>query len=291
MKTHYFFIFLFLAAINCSQAQQQAQPGFRVASYNIRYAAEADEQSGNGWDIRKQPLSELISSHGFDIVGTQEGNTSQLADLSELLPGYAYLAHPYGGQDGLLSNCAIFYKAARFDALDSGVFWLSETPDMPSIGWDASDRRICYWTQFREKETGKTFFFFNVHFYWRKHIAKEQSGPLLARKIREIAGSQPVICTGDFNSLSETTQIQAVKGLLSDAYEVTQTPRVGVEGTGFPGGVFQGQPGGRIDYIFVSPHFQVVDYRVLSDTYNGDHYPSDHLPVTSWLSWSTETAH
>ncbi len=267
------------------------QPGFRVASYNIRYEAEADEQSGNGWGLRRQPLATLIQTHAFDLVGTQEGNARQLAELNQLLPGYAYLAHPYGGSDGLLSNCAIFYQTERFDVLDSGVFWLSETPDIPSIGWDASDRRIRYWAKFKEKETNREFFFFNVHFYWRKHVAREQSGPLLVRKIRGIAPGQPVICTGDFNSTVETTQIKAIKELLLDVYDVTRTPRKGGEGTAFPGGVFHGQPRGRIDYVFVSSAFTVEDYHVISDTYNGDRYPSDHLPVTSGLTWSDLNQH
>lgn len=283
MKTIYSFIYFILLGLAIANAQQ----GFRVASYNIRYAAAADEQSGNGWEVRKQPLATLITRHGFDIVGTQEGNVQQLAGLNNLLSGYAYLGSPYGGS-GDLHNCATFYKTALFDVLDSGVFWLSETPDTPSIGWDASDRRICHWTKFREKKTGKEFFFFNVHFYWRKQLARAQSGPLLVRKIRDIAGDHPVICTGDFNSTAETTQIEAVKALLSDAYDVTKTPRKGVEGTGFPGGVFQGKPGGRIDYIFISDHFNVEDYRVISDVYNDDRYPSDHLPVTSLLTWSSD---
>jgi len=281
MKTITCLLYFTLVSVCVCHSQQ----AFRVASYNIRYAAEADEQSGNGWEVRKQPLTNLIARHRFDIVGTQEGNARQLDELNALLPGYRYLGHPYGGPDGQLHNCATYYKADLFEALDSGVFWLSETPDTPSIGWDASDRRICHWIRFRQKNTGREFFFFNVHFYWRKHLARKQSGPLLLSKIKEIAGGQPAICTGDFNSTPEKAQIQAVKTLLSDAYDASKTPREGVEGTGFPGGVFQGQPGGRIDYIFVSKDFQVEDYKVISDVYNGDHYPSDHLPVTSKLTW------
>ena len=281
MKTIWFCILLVLVASNSSRAQG----GFRMATYNIRYAAAADEQSGNGWELRKMPLATLISGHGFDIVGTQEGNAQQLGDLTALLPGYQYVGHPYGGSDGQLHNCATFYKTDLFDVLDSGVFWFSETPDTPSIGWDADDRRICQWVQFREKSTSNTFFVFNVHFYWRNHTAKEQSGPLLVRKIKEIAGDQPAICNGDFNSPPETSQIQAVAALLSDSRAITQTPPKGAEGTNLGGGVFQGEPNARIDYIFVSPHFSVTDYEVLSDVYNGNHHPADHLPVTARVGW------
>lgn len=270
--------------IGITQAKINQKTSFRVAAYNIRYAAEADEKTGNGWDLRKGPLARLVTQHDFDIVGTQEGNSRQLEDLKKLLPAFDIVSHPYGGK-GDLHNAAIFYKKELFELIDSGVFWLSETPEVPSIGWDATDRRVCNWAKFKDKRSGKKFYFFNAHFYWRKHIAKQESGPLMARKIKEIAGDTPVIVTGDFNSRPETPQIAAIKKIVNDAYDVTMTAKQGAEGTGFPGGVFQGDPGGRIDYIFVSPKIRVLDYKVLSDRYNDDRYPSDHLPVTSLIEF------
>lgn len=257
---------------------------FRIAAYNIRYAAEMDEQSGNGWAIRKGPLASLIQQHQFDIVGTQEGDGNQMDDLKKLLPEFDQVLHPYGGT-GDLHNLGILYKGDLFEPLDKGVFWLSETPDTASIGWDATDRRICQWAKFRDKKSSKEFYVFNTHFYWRKEIARRESGPLLAAKIKSIAGDYPVLVTGDFNSRPETPQIKDILTGLKDAYEATESARKGVEGTGFPGGVFQGTPGGRIDYIFVGPEVRVLDYEVLSDVYNGDRYPSDHLPVTSTVTF------
>lgn len=257
---------------------------FRVAQYNIRVSTSADDASGNGWNIRKTPLSQLIIRHDFDIVGTQEGNTSQLTDLKALLPGYDYVAAPYGGSSGTSHNCAIFYKKNMFEVLTTGTFWFSETPDVPSIGWDATDRRICHWAKLKEKTSGKEFYFFDVHFYWQYTTAKQNSGPLMAQKIREIAGGAPAISTGDYNSGPTTSQILIMLTVMSDAHDITLTPRIGPEGTGFAGGVFQGIPGSRIDYIFVSSHFSVLDYAVLTDSYNDGRYPSDHLPVTSMVS-------
>lgn len=281
---------LCLALLNYGDATGEAQyPSpkkiqFRAATYNIRYAAEADEQSGNGWDLRKKAVSDVIRGHQFDVVGTQEADAAQLADLKQLLPGYDYTGHPYGGK-GDSHNGVTFYRADLFEVMDSGVFWFSETPDEPSIGWDATDRRICNWTKFKVKDSGKEFFFFNVHFYWQFEVAKRESGPLLVQKIKEIAGEAPAICVGDFNSTAETPQIKAVKTLLHDAYDRSKTPRQGVENTNLGGGVFQGVPKNRIDYIFISSHFEVEDYKVISDIYDGVHYPSDHLPVTSLLTY------
>ncbi|MDR0869973.1 MAG: endonuclease/exonuclease/phosphatase family protein [Planctomycetaceae bacterium] len=257
---------------------------FRVATYNIRYLAPADEETGNGWDVRKEPIKTLILSHDFDIVGTQEGYITQLSDLESLLPGYAYVGAPYAGKNGILHNNAIFYKTEKFEALFGGQFWLSETPEKPSFSWDATDRRMCVWTKFREKASGIEFYFFDTHFYYRYTIARRESGKIIVRKIREIAGESPVICVGDFNSKSDSEQIGDIKTLLSDSFQVTKTPPTGPENTAFPGGVFEGQPGSRIDYIFVSKQFTVQDYAVLPDTRSDGKYPSDHLPVTARLS-------
>lgn len=268
-----------------AKIESLAKMSFRVASYNIRYQSKDDVISGNTWEVRKQPLAELIKKHKFDLVGTQEGDAAQIEELKHLLPGFDYVHHPYGGKTHVLHNCATFYRTSLFTVLDKGVFWFSETPDQPSIGWDATDRRICYWTKFRTKRTGQEFFTFNLHFYWQFKQAKEESGPLLVKKIKEIAKDAPVIAMGDFNSTVNTPQIQAIKKILSDAYEITKSKPQGGPNTNLGGGNFQGEPKDRIDYIFLSQHFSVKKFQTLSDKYGDNRYPSDHLPISSLLSF------
>lgn len=267
-----------------SSLPQTVMSKFKAATYNIRYDAAADTESGNGWEIRKKPVVELMQKHGFDIVGTQEGDAGQLADVLELMPGYAVTAYPYGGK-GDLHNAAIFYRKDLFEPLDQGVFWLSETPEQQSIGWDASDPRICQWVHLRDQRNGKEFYFFNAHFYWRNKEAKAQSGPLIARKVSEIAGDRPAFLVGDFNSTAETDQVRAIAQVLDDAFDKTQIEPKGPEDTNLGGGNFIGPPKGRIDYIFVSPQIQVRDYEVYADRYGSNRYPSDHLPVACQVAF------
>lgn len=276
-------VFLLLSVVGTGdmQASQHVESDsveVHVSTFNIRYNAAADVESGNGWNVRREPVAELILTHGFEIIGTQEGDQDQIADLLELMPQYAVTSYPYGGQ-GDLHNAAIFYRKDRFEKLDEGVFWLSETPDEPSIGWDATDPRVCQWARFQDQASGRIFYFFNAHFYWQLHQARAQSGPLIAKKIQEIAGSDPVILVGDFNSTAETSQIEAIRSMMNDTFQVTQLPPKGVEGTNLGSGNFLGPAQGRIDYIFVSKNIQVKDYAVFSDRHKGDRYPSDHLPV------------
>lgn len=250
-----------------------------VATYNLRYNNKGD--GVNAWPNRKDQVKALIQFHEFDLFGTQEVLRDQLNDVDELTE-FSFLGA--GRDDGKEAgeHSAIFYKKNRFKVLDSGNFWLSETPDKPGKGWDATCcNRICSWAKFSDLMTKKEFFFFNVHFDHQGVEARRQSGKLMAVKIKEIAKNAPVILTGDFNSTPETEQIQTIQTLLSDAHAVTKTPPYGPEGT-FNAFKFDAPMDKRIDYIFVSKQFDVLKYGVLTDA-KDQRYPSDHQPVVTKL--------
>lgn len=248
-----------------------------TASFNIRY--ENTQDGINAWSNRKEQVKSLIRFHDFDIFGIQEGMINQVKGIAEL-DQYAWIGK--GRDDGKEAgeHCAVFYKKERFKLLESGNFWLSETPDIPSLGWDAPNcKRICSWGKFKDLDSKKTFFFFCVHFDHQGKEARRQSGILMVEKIRKIAGGSPVICVGDFNSIPDTEQIGTIKTLLNDAYEVTIQPPYGPVGTtnGFK---FDAPMKHRIDYIFVSKQIKVQKYGVLTDAYE-QRYPSDHQPIVA----------
>lgn len=275
---------LLMAAFAAGLFGCSSETEFRLASYNIRYDAHADAQGGDAWDDRKGSVAELLLSHEVDIAGTQEGNRQQLDDLLALMPDYDCICHPYGGKDGNLHNCATFYRRDRFEVLDEGTFWYSETPDEKSLGWDATDLRICNWGRFRDKRSGREFYLFNSHFYWRLKEAKRNSGKVLRDKVRQIAGDAAVICTGDFNSTDDSLQIKDIEELLRDARRISESAPAGPEKTDLGGGNFQGEPKARIDYVFVNGRVKVRSYEVPEDVRPNGHYPSDHLPVVCRLA-------
>lgn len=253
----------------------------RVASYNLRYDAKDDYKSGNGWNIRKYALAKLITAHEFDIIGTQEGNYDQMDALMDLLPGYAYVGYPYGGATGRNHTASIVYRKSEFDLIDQGEFWYSETPNVQSVGWDATDLRICTWARMRHKASGQEFYFFSSHFYWRYVTAKRQSGKVLADKVRAIVRDDlPVISTGDLNSPPASPQIADISAHLQDAYKISKAAPVGPTATAYHGGIFTGLTNERIDYIFVNKKVAVLSYASLDDTYDNGRHPSDHLPIT-----------
>jgi endonuclease/exonuclease/phosphatase family metal-dependent hydrolase len=246
-----------------------------VATYNLRFNNPNDGL--NSWPYRKEHVKALIRYHGFDIFGTEEGLIGMLKDLSEMKE-YAFIGK--GRDDGKEAgeHSAIFYRKSRFALLKKGDFWLSETPDKPSYGWDArGNRRICSWGEFKDKDSGTKFYFFCVHFDDQGEIARRESAKLMIKKIKEIAGSSPVFCVGDFNSTPETEQINTMKTLLHDSRDVTVMPPYGPIGT-FEGFNFEAPLKDRIDYIFVNNQIRVLKYGVLTDSYDCRYF-SDHLPV------------
>jgi endonuclease/exonuclease/phosphatase family metal-dependent hydrolase len=253
----------------------------KVATYNLRMDTPSD--SANAWPYRKEAVKALIRYHDFDIVGTQEGFLHQLKDVCELQE-YAYSGS--GREDGKDAgeHSAILYKKDKFTILDSGDFWLRETPDTPGLGWDATCcNRICSWVKFKDIPSGAEFYCFNVHFDHQGVIARIESGKLMIRKIKEIAQDAPIILTGDFNSTPDTEQIQALSAFLHDARSISAQQPYGPEGT-FNRRFSNPIGENRIDYIFVSDAFRVNKYAVLTDYREFPYYPSDHQPVVVGLS-------
>ncbi|GAB2787227.1 endonuclease/exonuclease/phosphatase family protein [Rhabdobacter roseus] len=251
-----------------------------VATYNLRYNTASD--GVNAWPNRKENVKALVQYHEFDLFGTQEALRGQLDDVAELKE-FAFLGK--GRDDGQQGgeHSAIFYRKDRFKVLESGDFWLSETPDVPGKGWDATCcNRICSWAKFQDLNTKKQFYFFSVHFDHQGVKARQESGKLMVKKIQEIAKSTPAICVGDFNSTPDTEQIKHMQTLLSDAHQVTKVPPYGPEGT-FNAFKWDAPLRDRIDYIFVSPKIQVLKYGVLTDA-KEQRFPSDHLPVVAKIT-------
>jgi len=261
--------------ICCIGVQLNAQDALTIASYNLRYNNSGDGE--NAWPNRKENVKALIRFHEFDLFGTQEGLIGQIKDIAELNEFSYYGKGRDDGKEGG-EHSVIFYKKDRFRLLASGDFWLSETPDKPGKGWDATCcNRICSWVKLKDNMTGKEFYFFNVHFDHQGVQARKESGKLMVKKIREIAGNSTVICTGDFNSTPETEQILEMQSLLKDAQKVSEAPPYGPEGT-FNAFKFDAPMKDRIDYIFVSNNIRVLKYGVLTDA-KDQRYPSDHQPV------------
>lgn len=259
-------------------AQRKPANYINVMSYNIRYNNTQDGE--NAWPNRKDNVKALIKYHDADILCVQEALALQVDQLSE---NTNYDRVGVGRTDGKLEGefSAIYFDKTRFTKKDGGTFWLSETPEKPSKGWDAAILRVCTWVKLHDKWNKKDFIVFNTHYDHVGVKARIESAKLIKKKIMEIAPTLPVIFTGDLNVTPETEAIATIKTFLTDTKEATIEPAYGPEGT-FNGFKFNAPLKEKIDYIFVNKGFNVQKFGVLSDSKNL-HYPSDHLPIMARL--------
>lgn len=256
----------------------------RIGTYNIQYDNLND--LSNPWSSRNIILEKLLQEYDFDIFGAQEPYLGQLNDMMKYLPDYAYLGKDITGGTEVLRRhyVPIFYKKEKFDVLRNGMFWLSETPNVAnSKGWDAYSVRVCVWAQFKEKETGKEFYHFNVHFDHIGTTARQESAKLIVEKIKEIAGDQPVFLTGDFNSNQKSVPYNTIvtSGSVVDSYSRSEE-KVNANWPTYNGYKYISTPpanANRIDHVFVTTKGTKVQSWQLINTDYSQKYPSDHYPI------------
>jgi endonuclease/exonuclease/phosphatase family metal-dependent hydrolase len=248
---------------------------FNIMTYNIRMNTPAD--GVNAWPLRKDKVAGLIKFHQADIFGVQEALLIQMNDLKNNLPEFD--AFGVGRDDGKEAGefMTIFYRKSRFEKLDAGTFWLSQTPEKPGLGWDAQCNRTCTWIKFKDKSSRKTFYVFNTHFDHMGKVARVESAKLILKRLAEINKENlPMMLTGDFNSTKDATPIQTILTGLNDSRDKSISAPYGPVGTS---GGFDVKVMPRIiDYIFINGKVTVIRHGVLSDSF-GLFYPSDHLPV------------
>ncbi|MBU2904834.1 endonuclease/exonuclease/phosphatase family protein [Arenibacter algicola] len=247
-----------------------------LISFNIKYDNTSD--TINNWNKRKASLAKLIQHYDADIIGIQEGLHNQVDYLNNALNGYSYVG--VGRDDGQQKGeySAIFYNSDKFKVLKTNTFWLSETPEKVSVGWDASLERICTYALFENVRTKKQFWVFNTHFDHRGKQARVNSAQLIYKNIKEINTTDlPVILMGDLNLTPDTEPIQFLKKNLTDALEISQKPFYGPIGT-FNGFDQDRIMENRIDYIFVN-NIDVLSYTHIDDRMPNNMHISDHLPV------------
>ena len=272
MKTNILFIIISLLTIATINAQTT-----KVMSYNIRYDNPNDGE--NSWVNRKELLCSQLAFYEPDVFGIQEALPNQVQDISNALPKYTFVGIARDGiGKGESSN--IFFKKDKFKLLEQNTFWLSETPEIISKGWDAALNRICTYALLKENKTKQIFWIFNTHLDHQGEIARTKGIALILYKIKMLnTQNYPIIFMGDFNSEPTEERIINLKKLMIDSQEISEENPFGPTGT-FNGFKHIEAVTKRIDYIFLSKesNFKVYKYAVLSDSKDLK-YPSDHLPV------------
>ncbi|QBN19538.1 endonuclease/exonuclease/phosphatase family protein [Flavobacterium nackdongense] len=268
------YVFTFIANLILVFGQGQS---LKLMTYNIRLDVESDGL--NNWSNRKAFLTSQLHFYEPDIFGVQEAKPNQVVDIASALPAYNYVGI---GRDGIGQgeSSNIYYKKERFQLVESNTFWLSDTPDHISKGWDAAFNRVCTYAVLKDSKTKTTFWVFNTHLDHQGEVAKTKGIQLILSKIEALNTKKyPVFFMGDFNSTPTENRIISLKKEMLDAREISEEKPFGPTGT-FNDFKHNEPVTTLIDYIFISKNssFSVRKYAVLSDA-KDLRYPSDHLPV------------
>jgi len=263
----------------------------KVVSFNIRFGTAADGE--NYWDKRREFLIETIKALNPDLLGTQETLGFQRDYLARELANYDSLG--VGRDDGKEAGemMALYYRKSRFEKIDGGHFWLSETPDIAgSRTWDSSLPRMVTWVKLRDKAQadGRALLFMNTRFDHRGSIARLESAKLLRARVSELGQDSYVVITGDFNADQNSppydalfSRIDGESSPVVDTYRSVCSEKQEDEGT-FSGFNALEVKGPRIDWIGGTRNWKIRSASIDRTSRDG-RTPSDHFPVTATLSY------
>lgn len=265
-----------LLALSACRPAQEAK--LTVMSYNVRNNRADDGE--NAWDIRRVATPAMLDAVRPDIFGIQEAYPEQEQYIVESSPRYAAfgVGRNDGAEDG--ERASVIYNREVLEMLDGGTWWLSETPDVPSTGWDAKYPRTATWTLMKDLRTGKRFYFVNTHLDHKGAQARREGLSMIVRKIREMNPDIPMVLTGDFNVQPGDPCLEALDGLMLDARTTAARTEDTPSSNAFRAGGHK-----TIDYIYYSGFSGADSFRVVKDTFAGIPYISDHYPVVATLSF------
>ena len=250
-----------------------------VMSQNVRCA---DDGGKNDIDDRSPRLEQLIADYSPDLLGTQEVTKRWMGIFEESF------GTEYGmvgcSRDGVTASSGewntILYKKSRFDLISSDTFWLTDTPDIPSMTDDALCRRICTWAILKDKIADREILFCNTHLDHSNDTVRDAQAKILMDFIDDHVGRYPIFLTGDFNTTYGKAPYLTVTKTLQDSHKQAEVDVSEVKGTFHD----YGKPGNEIDFCFYTGHkADPVSYRILSDDYDG--FVSDHYGVIAHFQY------
>lgn len=266
-------ILLLLAALAISCTPKDS---LIVMSYNVRTSVKDDGE--NSWENRKEASKAMLEEVKPDIFGVQEARLDQERYIAGQCP--EYIPFGVGRDDGADEGerASVFYNRNTLEMLDGGTWWLSETPDVPSVGWDAKYPRTATWVLMKDLRSGKQFYFVNTHLDHKGAQARRNGLVMIVEKIREMNPDIPLVLTGDFNVEPSDPCLEDLDQLMLSARKVAAKTTDAPSCNGFK------KPATKtIDYIYFTGFSQAAEFAVLDGEYAGKAFISDHYPIVSKL--------
>ena len=235
-----------------------------VMSYNV--------QVGNS-DNNPSTVSAMIRNYMPDLLGVQEADGEWMSVLNNRLSknGYAYVGIGRDS-DGKGERSAIFYRADKFELIESKTLWLSATPDVVSRVEGALCNRIVTMATFKRVSDGKVFTHANTHLDHSNSDVRSQQVTYLDRYIKEFTDGEFIV-TGDFNFQPDN---RVYAQMMSLGYE--NCAQLADYARGREDNTFTG--GSMIDFCFRygNTEFDPYFYAVCDELISGK-TPSDHHAI------------
>lgn len=250
----------------------------KVISYNIRNGEAKD--GTNSWQYRYPASAMMIMDQKPDIFGVQEAYGYQMKYMDEYCDGYKSVG--VGREDGKKKGevMGIFWNTKTVKLLKWGTYWLSDTPDKPSMGWDAACKRTATWALMKSKKNGKKFYYVNTHL---DHVGWEARKKGLKLIVDQIAAMNPegypMVLTGDFNMNIDRPEFDDLKKMMTNAREVA----VKTDHHATFNGWGKDNATGIIDYIWYDGFSSCATYETITKPYMERTFISDHFPITATL--------
>ncbi len=269
-------------APSCNKVEEKTDPEtdhtLKVMSFNMRYG-EGDEGE-HSWDNRKEGAAAMINAQSPDVFGVQEPYYYQIQDMEAACPDYKSVG--VGRLDGVhnAEHQSIFYKTSRVEVLDWGTFWLSDTPRIPSLGWDGACTRSTTWALMKDKQADRNFFFVNTHLDHVGAVAREKGLALIIQKIESMnTRGYPYVLTGDFNMEITDPAFDQLKAKMTNARESAAASDDSPTYHGW------GTASTTIDFIWYNGYSECLEFSTVKDGYCGTQYISDHYPVYAIIKY------
>lgn len=262
-----------------SSAQKQTRDyDLKVMSYNIRMGTAKD--GTNSWEYRYPATAMMIQDQKPDVFGVQEAFEFQIRFIEDNFTDYdcVGVGRDNGKSEG--EHMSIFWNKKTVKMIKWGTFWLSETPEKPSKGWDAKCKRTATWALMKDKNTGKMFYFVNTHLDHRGVEARKKGLELIVSKIDDInPKGYPMVLTGDFNMKPDDAALTGLEQRMQSARKIA--PKTDNHATLNLWG--KGKADMVIDYIYVSGFSACPEYHTVNEKYGQWKYISDHYPIYAKL--------
>lgn len=265
-----------LGEITIESVPQKSTEATRVMSFNVRCVSDKE---GSIY-TRSQIVTAILDQYAPDSFGVQEATPEWLDIIDDKLDDlYARVGEGRSPIEMFTEYSAVYYRKDKFNLLDSGTIWLSETPEKKyTKDFDSKHNRIASWAVLENKETGVKYTHINTHLDHVLESTRVEQSKVLLNKIAELEKETTIICTGDFNTYETAQAYSVMTEKMTDTKLVAKISDTGI--TFHKYGTIEEHKDGAIDFIFATEGTEAEMYKIIRDTFKG-FYPSDHYPIVA----------